>query len=383
MSARAWSLVAFLIVFQLGSVRSVGAAEPSLNFAWTHGVCARCQTASTVSDVQFVSPSEAWAIGYVPPGETGEGDYAILHSADGGSRWTELPNTYVHNEPPSLSFASRRDGLMMRVDIINADVRLLDTRDDGAHWRRLPPSDLTLRGVQDVGGGVGYLYEADYGARTSYVAETSDFGRNWRSFPMPAGFNIDRMVFSDRSRGLVAGCLNGQIAVLRTADGALSWKIVYLDLPRMSSRDGYCGQQVDDLSLRPDGKGVILVNKRSFNNGDHSAFVEALSTTDGGRTWSSIFRKAPQIPTVTSSDAYATGYATLFPDYTVARFIGRNTLIIAKDDGLLMVSDDGAKTWRDLHLPHPVKACRDFATGLACAAGESNEFWVLRISVNH
>jgi hypothetical protein len=380
-SITVWRLVLALALAQTLCVPGItSGVEPSRALSWTRGHCVNCETAREIVDVQFVGPREAWAIGYAPPEEIGAGDYAILHSRDAGRTWTELRRTYVHNETPSLSFASRDEGWIMFDDIVNADERLLQTRDGGLHWRRLPPMDLTLRGAQDVGGGVGYLYETDYNAKSSYVAETSDGGRNWRNFPMPAGLNIDRMIFSDRTHGLVAGCLNGQMTVLRTVNGGLRWDIVPLSLPRASARDPLCSVEVDDLSLRRDGRGVILVSKHVFANGDHSDFVEALRTGDGGASWSPILRNAPAIPVVSSSEPGVTGYVTISPAFTIARCIGAHSIIITKDDGLLMVSDDDGAHWTNFHLPHPVSGCRPFGAELTCAAGVSGEFWVLRIS---
>src|SRR5690242_19728724 len=81
---------------------SRGAEARTLPFtlSWTQGQCLRCETAKSLLDVQFVGPMQAWAIGYVPPGETGSGDFSILHTLDGGRNWTELANSHEHNDAP-------------------------------------------------------------------------------------------------------------------------------------------------------------------------------------------------------------------------------------------------------------------------------------------
>src|SRR5580700_1237937 len=92
------------------------AGAPSLPFtlSWTHGTCVDCKTARQLIDVEFVDASEARGIGYVPPGgETGAGNYSVLHTRDGGRTWSELPGSLQHNDPPSVSFSSQREGWVM------------------------------------------------------------------------------------------------------------------------------------------------------------------------------------------------------------------------------------------------------------------------------
>jgi hypothetical protein len=75
----------------LGSPVSIAADNENLPFtlSWVQGSCLHCKTAQGLRDVQFVGPDEAWAIGYVPPGQTGAGDYSILHTRDGGEPGVE------------------------------------------------------------------------------------------------------------------------------------------------------------------------------------------------------------------------------------------------------------------------------------------------------
>jgi len=61
------------IAFSSAAETAGGQQALPFTLSWTSGVCPKCQTAQSLSEVQFVSPTEAWGIGYVPPGEIGAG----------------------------------------------------------------------------------------------------------------------------------------------------------------------------------------------------------------------------------------------------------------------------------------------------------------------
>jgi hypothetical protein len=363
------------------AARAAPAGAPSdLRLTWIHGVCRHCRTATTLSQVQFVSPVEAWAIGYAPPGETGAGDYSILHTKDGARTWKEYPSSYSHNDPPQFSFPDRREGWMLVADVPNAERRLLSTSDGGGHWRRLGLRDLDVDQIDYLGDGVGFTHLFDNDSNVSRIYSTVDGGRRWTKRLLPNGFSVDRMSFIDVRRGFLAGCLDTQIVVLRTADGGRRWDIAHLDLPKAAAGRKYCDLSVDDLSVQADGRGLLLVNKSMFNNGDSSNFAGVFRTDDGGATWTPVYRKTLAIPLVSSAEPGVTGYMQVFPTFTAARRLDAHTMFVSKDDGLLSISSDDGGRWREEQLPHPLGACRSSLFGLACAAGDPNAFWVLRVS---
>src|SRR5689334_17865630 len=104
-------------------------AKLPFTLTWTQGTCHSCKTAHSIVDVQYLSPSEAWAIGFNPPGNTGEGDYAVLHTRDAGKSWTEIPEPWQHNSRPNISFANAKEGWLRDMDIGAGETRLLETRD--------------------------------------------------------------------------------------------------------------------------------------------------------------------------------------------------------------------------------------------------------------
>lgn len=376
-----WVFILLNFAFLLWMERAACAeASPDLKLTWTHGVCRHCHVAASISQVQFVSPVEAWAVGYVPPGWAGTGDYSILHTKDGARSWKEYPSSYSHNEPPQFSFPNRREGWLLVADIPNAERRLLATNDSGEHWRRLGLRDLDIDQIQYLGSGVGFAHLFDVASKASKFYVTVDGGRRWTKHLLPSGFSVDQMSFIDAAHGWLAGCLNHQIVVLRTADGGRRWNVGRVDVPKAAVGSNYCDLSVDDLSFRGDGSGLLLINKNVFNNGDSSSFAEVFHTVDGGATWTPVYRNALAIPLANSTEPGVTGYMEAFPTFTAARLLDARLMLIAKDDGLLSVSTDDGGHWGDTQLPHPLGSCRSSIFGLACAAGNPNEFWVLRVS---
>jgi photosystem II stability/assembly factor-like uncharacterized protein len=353
------------------------AADASVAVIWTHGACRRCETAKSLSDVQFVSPAQAWAIGYRPPGETGEGDYSIVHTRDGGKTWAELPGTYAHNLSPSLSFADRWSGWVMVEDVMEADQRLLQTQDGGASWRRLAIPDPYLEGVEYLGRGQGLVYSFDIYARRGRLWITEDGGRRWRKEPLPGAFDPERIAFTDLRRGILAGCRGGRVVIVRTTDAGRHWTTTEVDLPRAAG--GTCDDWVDDLSLAPDGRGLLLIDKRVFASNDTVARVLVLRTRDGGASWSAAYRNTFAIPGADAATPGATGFLQAAPTYSVGRDLGGGATVLAKDDASLLVADGDGGPWRAVRLPRPLLACRPYAESLTCAAGGAG-FWVARVT---
>ena len=68
-------------------------APPPFTIEWQEGHCTGCQTARdniTVLDrIQFISRSEAWALGDSFPVHEGIPDYTVLHTLDSGRTWSE------------------------------------------------------------------------------------------------------------------------------------------------------------------------------------------------------------------------------------------------------------------------------------------------------
>ncbi len=348
--------------------------------SWAHGICRGCLIATSISDVEFVSASEAWAIGYAPPGGAGAGDYTILHTRDGGRSWVEIPATYSHNEPPSLSLATRRDGWIMVPDDGNAGQRLLATRDGGRHWRRLSPRDLFLEGIQDLGEGHGLAYSFNVYTKRGDLWLATAHARQWIKRPLPLGFDPDQADFQDQEHGVLAGCEDHRVVIMRTIDGGRAWITTPIDLPQPTGEGGECAYSVSDLSLGGDGRGWALVNKDSFNSGDTTGFVEALRTTDGGASWTPAIRRTLAEPAPGGpAPLFASGWFDLTPHFTAIGDLDGEASVLLESEPQLSYSTDGAKTWTSQTVAHSFAKCRAFVGSLTCGSNDRG-FWVARIS---
>lgn len=346
-------------------------AAPPFTLAWTKGVCRACKTASSLSDVQFVGGREAWAIGYRPPGETGFGDYAVLHSRDGGRIWREIPEPWQHNESPILSFTSRNEGWLKDIDVIAAEARLLWTGDGGAHWRRLPMRDLFIDQVQYLGAGAGYGAAFDPYAKQGYLVATADHGAHWRQSPLPNGFSTGLMSFADIAHGALAGCVGDRTTVIRTADGGAHWQAGALDLPPMPDVTGNCAFAPDSFGFLDPDHGWILVSKHAFALNDHDGYAAAWTTADGGATW----RRVLGAHFAEDGESFG-GLLFLDPQFGV---LWKSRTVHGQTKGVLLYTTDAGQHWSSVDLPRDVWACRPEGTGLACAAG-GDGFWVLHIA---
>jgi photosystem II stability/assembly factor-like uncharacterized protein len=370
-------LVCLVVGLDCPSVaRSAGGANLPFTLAWTHGTCATCKTAKTVVGVEFVSTNEAWAVGYVPPGETGAGDYSILHTRNGGRTWSELPRSYQHNGPPSISFASQREGWIMVADIPNAEQRLLHTRDGGRHWSRLSLRDLSVQDVKYLGGGVGYAASFDVYAKQGYLYATRDSGKTWTKSALPTGITDNQFTFVNEQPGLLIGCLDHHIVATRSTDGGQNWgKPIAVSLTLQPPTIGnFCDVFVDATSFPDSQHGWILTRKRVFGLDDNMAFAVVSQTSDGGDTWTTVFKDE---------------YQWALRDYTSVQFLDDHFGIITKEqtpadgdsEAGLLYSTDGGQTWQTSQLARPVQGCRPhLGTKIYCAGPD---FWLLKITRTH
>jgi len=379
-SARAGLLLAFTAICLGAGVSAqngpnqghrVGAGLP-FTLTWTQGVCRNCKTAHSISGVQFVASNEAWAIGFMPPGETGEGDYSVLHTRDGGKSWTEIPEPWQHNSAPDVSFANAREGWLRDMDIEAAETRLLETIDGGSHWRKLPPNDLFLNEVQYIGNGIGYATGYDIYKKQGYLIATLDHGRTWIKSLFPPKFSPDQMQFSDSQHGVIAGCIDRRPAVIRTADGGRHWSVTSLDLPRATSKDlQICDDMPDSLNFLDTQHGWLLTSKHVFGLHDDKGSAVAWSTRDGGASWTPVYH-------ATFPAGREQFYSLNFLNAHLGVLLQS---VMQKDEsvGVLLYTTDGGNHWERIALPHQAWGCRRFDEALECAAGY-NGFWLLKIS---
>ena len=159
----------------------------------------------------------------------------------------------------------------------------LRTIDGGATWQsgRVSGADsLQFRDVQGVDASTAYLLSIGNGSQ-SRIYKTTDAGQHWMlqfTNPDPAGF-LDCMDFWDANRGLAIGdAVNGQIAMLTTADGGAHWtRVPPTTLPAAQPNEGSFAASGTCVVTRPGGRAWIVAS-----NADHG---RVLRTADYGRTW--------------------------------------------------------------------------------------------------
>ncbi|HJW42466.1 MAG TPA: hypothetical protein VJ476_14715 [Rhizomicrobium sp.] len=363
-----------LLILVLLLLMPVSAAALPFRLSWVEGRCIGCQTARSLAEVQFVGPREAWGLGFNPPGETGAGDYAVLHSRDGGRTWREIPEPWQHNESPIISFSNASDGWLKDIDIVEAETRLLATHDGGAHWHRLPMSDLFVNQMQYLGGGTGYAAGYDIYKKQGYVLGTSDGGGSWSTAFLPRGFDPVTMAFSDVRHGALAGCLDERLTVITTADAGNHWRAHGFDLPQPPRRKGEfgCDYEGDGLGFLDAKHGWLLASKHSFRLNETAGMAAAWTTRDGGAHWQPVFHADfPWTPTNSTDFGGMT-----FLDARLG-VLWKHTIRRKEDQGMLLYTTDGGSGWHALAMPRAMTACTRANDEVDCAGGGG--FWSVRI----
>ena len=373
------ALLATLALSGLSVARVAVATDLPFKLTRTLGRCLKCKTATSLIDVQFVSPDSAWAIGFLPPGETGSGDSTLLQTRDGGKHWTELANSYQHNGAPLVSFADDREGWMSRVDMPTGETRFAESVDGGRHWRRFPFRDGWLLNIQNLGGGKGVAaYDALDADHLDLIA-TSDHGRHWSRARMPTGFRPDRMVFSSVRQGVLAGCRNKRLVSIATTDGGLHWTESPIGPPFTDNEapDSGCDFQIDGLSLLGPAHVWLLANKHSFKTDSSAGGVLVLESVDGGVHWRTSYQEKLK------------GFAS---DMTSLAFVDERLGFLTKvnesvantdshsDGNALLYTIDGGLTWQQTLVSDAIWGCHAFAHEVRCAAGREGQFEIVTIA---
>lgn len=210
------------------------------------------------------------------------------------------------------------------------------TTNGGATWTsaRVPGADtLQFRDVGAISRDTAYLLAAGP-ADMSRVYKTTDGGASWTlqfQNADPAGF-YDCLAFWDGRRGAVYGdALNGQLAILTTADGGETWTRVPPEgLP--PARPGEGGFAASGLCLvaGPNGTGWIATGAADT--------ARVLTTRDYGATWSVV---ATPVPAATAAGLTAISFRDSQHGLVVGGDIGRPDSI-----GIgVAVTVDGGATW--------------------------------------
>ena len=161
--------------------------------SWTDGKCPECKTAASIAGIQFVSRSEAWAVGFkFPPfGAQGAGDivFVMVHTLDAGHTWNEVPQTHrqiAFYRFPTFSFL---DGLRGWIGWSKPNgSKVIRTHDGGVHLETV--SDTALQKIRFFDENNGY------GSEGNKFMRTTDGGQSWTETLIPHLRTIDRVLFS-------------------------------------------------------------------------------------------------------------------------------------------------------------------------------------------
>jgi len=335
-----WSLLALAAIASVGYGQGKVAAGAPFTLRWSEGKCVDCKTAAQLGRIQFVSRSEAWAIGYNfgPPGPQGSGDFVVVHTKDAGHSWTEVPQTRQHagdaDGPPAFSFLDAGRGWIAWWNPAE-EPKMIRTRDGGQHWQDVSQEFLQKVSFFDDSRG--------NGAEVTRFLRTNDGGRTWTETQIPHLRFIDRMVFLTPERGWIAGTDGKDVFVFRTTNGGSDWE---------ESRTTALNEldYVRDLFFLDQNRGWLI----TWHLNDSGTYL--FSTADGGKTW------APEPdPSFQGKGKWA----------GVVRFVsGQRGFVFAAEakQHSLMYTTDGGAHWSKQALPRSVYDCQVFEGDLLCSS---------------
>jgi photosystem II stability/assembly factor-like uncharacterized protein len=310
---------------------------------WSEGKCIGCKTAFELGRIQFISRSEAWAVGcsYPPPGAQGAGDFIVIHTKDAGHTWREVSQTHQHagdaDGPPAFSFLDAAHGWIAWWNPAD-EPKMIRTQDGGRHWQEI--SSAILQKVRFFDNNRGY------GVEVTKFLRTNDGGRNWTETEIPSVRFIDRMLFLAPEIGWITGTDGKDVFVFRTINAGQEWEESHMTPPAEPA-------EVRDLFFLDQNRGWLI----TWHYNDSGTYL--FSTMDGGKTWI-----PERDPSFQGKNKWA----------DAVRFVSeKNGFVFEQDETngySLIYSTDGGGHWQRQSLPHPVYDCQVFEGDLLCASGK-------------
>jgi hypothetical protein len=182
---------------------------------------------STLTGIQFVSPSRGWAVG----------GSRILATSNGGASWTVQDRGQL--DLLSLDFISGQAGWAVGAS------KLLFTDDGGRHWRALPEPCPVIRTVHFVSARVGFAIAG--GSASGWtsgigavVLTTVNGGQSWQRLAAPA--NPQGVCFS----GTRSGWLGAGGMLYSSSDGGHTWTLQSKGAGRVGGGAGVMSVQCAD-----------------------------------------------------------------------------------------------------------------------------------------
>ena len=280
-----------------------------------------------VVGVDFVSPSTGWlVVDFV------SGDYAVIHTTDGGTTWTRQLTAPSGGRSKFAKFFDASVGV---VALIGSEPVLHRTSDGGQSWVSRPATKqpATVLSWSFVDSDHGWMLVAPQGAGVllpERLYRTEDGGLSWSDLgrPVPGPDQAFQANFSSLTTGWLTTASSGPFAY-RSQDSGATWSRAPLPAPSTGWPAG--GQFF--VAVRPtSGQGVVasvvhfpnLVGRtgvggkirayppltvRAFDGGRPRTYIYTtlldqvatgpwakdsppnqteLGTTDGGKSWSNV-----------------------------------------------------------------------------------------------
>ena len=331
------------------------------------------------------------AHGYALSGQNPEA-YRLLHTDDGGRRWTDVTpgNGTIHPSGPIT--------ILGRMRLFSTKVRqgvfAVERSDDGGStWHR----SLLFRNAHGQGIGQPFAVDAQHlyvaidegaaaGSQGEALYTSSDAGHSWRFVSgtsvygsargaLPFGCDKSGFGFSTPTRGWAGGyCAGGQPFFYRTDDGGRSWS------RRSLAVAAQCACETSSPSFFTPRVGVLYVSGFAMD-GSGKPFVRVFWTSDGGAHWRGSSPRTGRASAVSFADARTAWVAAQPPGSLRGPFnrlfrtsdAGRHwqTIRVGFDAGnyafdavsatvayalrtadasnTIVVTRDGGRTWRTIH----------------------------------
>jgi photosystem II stability/assembly factor-like uncharacterized protein len=307
--------VSVLLLFvALCATAARASAETRFIMRWLNGGCRECDPRTALTEVQWITPQEAWAGALVPARGQGAGQLELLHTVDGARHWRKAP--FV-GQLWSFFFLNRERGWVQWADPA-VEFHLGRTTDGGRTWQDRKPETPPYWRMKFITEELGYGITREW-EHGSALAVTKDGGATWDQ-RAALGLTALQVHFASAADGRVLGREGPDkaLTLLRTLDGGQKWvKSAVADLRDVEvpawgwidSEKGWllwcregagCG-----LLLTGDGgvtwattggleghrynlsAGVFLSERVGVMVGDDGKQRVILTTQDGGRDWAS------------------------------------------------------------------------------------------------
>src|SRR3984885_7025169 len=223
------------MMFVLAELVSVGygqdqkSANAPFTLTWSKGRCVGCKNAHWLGEIQFVSRSEVWGVGFKDV--LNAVNTIVVHSTDAGRTWRELPQSQQYTDPDgrlAFSFLDAARGWIDPLDVVADQGKMISTRDGGRHWQRVSQQFLQSMQFTDDRHG--------YGTVAKEFFRTDDGGRSWVETKIPEIGFIDHLFFLTPKLGWIAGTDGKDLLVFRTVNGGRDWEKSRTTSPQQPER---------------------------------------------------------------------------------------------------------------------------------------------------